>query len=79
MRIFQACGITYNLKPECPLEPEDLRKLSALAKTEKQIEETRAAFSATSVNTELKRMVQALQRDEAKIKRLRGELKEVLA
>lgn len=79
MRTFQACGITYSLKPECPLEPEDFRKLSALAKTEKQIEETRAAFSATSVNTELKQLIQALQRDEAKIKRLRGELSEVLS
>lgn len=91
-RIYQACGLTYSLRSECALESEDFAKLATLAKIEKQAQETRQAIvngaggeiiepcnMPPGGRLELKQLAQALERQEARAKRLRGELKEVLA
>lgn len=78
-RTYRAYGQRYNLKPECKLDAEDFRKLATLAKLEKEVAETRLAMSQTNVVPEVKQLVQALTRQEWKVKRLREELKEVLA
>lgn len=87
-RSYRAYGVVYALKPECALESETFSKLSTLAKLEKHVRETREIIArrlgedangedVTSV--EVKQMLQGLQRDEAKITKLREVLKEVLA
>jgi hypothetical protein len=95
VRFYRAYGQSYSLKARA-LEAEDYRKLSTLAKLERQRSEQRQAIARVAhegvdgeiiekanakpgERVNLRKLVDSLQRQEARIKRMRTELIEVLA